>query len=134
MSYLWFPILVLIVLLWRGRKETAAGWHDRHVLPAGLYWGIALLYALSGATFSFAAFGATHLKFPVSYATLQFVAMAGFIAMVMLFWIARRLAKPWLEAESVPHARRNHLHGVWAAFGVLGIGLGFLPLLLPPPA
>lgn len=129
MSYLWAPVFVLILLAWRGREQAADGWRQRSVLPPGLYWSIASLYALSGATFSFATFGATHLKIPVAYATLQFVAMAGVVLWAALLWGAHRLAKPWLEADDVPQAGRKHMHCVWAAFWPLGVGLGFLPLL-----
>lgn len=131
---LWFTLFILIVLTWRGRKEIADGWRQRSVLPPRLYWGVAGLYALSGAIFSFATFGATHLRIPVDYEFLQFVAMAGVISWGLLLWIARKLANPWLLAGNVSQAGRNHLHGVWGAFLPLGVGFGFLPLLFPSPA
>lgn len=133
MSYLWVPVLAFVFLLWRGREQAAAGWRQRSILPAGLYWGIAGLYAFAGASFSFAIFGASHLRISVNYATLQFVAMGGIIAMGMIFWLARKLAKPWFEAGGVSQASRNHMHGVWSMFWVPGFALGFLPLLFQSP-
>lgn len=134
MAGLWFVLFVIILLAWRGREQTADGWRQRSVLPSGLYWSIAGLYVLSGATFSFATFGAAHLRIPVTYATLQFVAMAGVVLWAVLLWVAHRLAKPWLEGGDVPQAGRNHMHCVWAAFWPLGVGLGFLPLLFTSSA
>ncbi len=119
----------IFALLWKQRREIARAWLHRHMFGPALYWGIAALYAASGALVTFAAFGSVHLDIDVRGVAMQVLGGVGIIAIGIAWLIARHLATPIFEVHAVAHADRTAIHSLWSAFWLPGLVIGFLPAL-----
>ncbi len=134
MSYSVLPWLLILFLLWRGRHEFAHAWRYRHIFRPRFYWGVAALYAISGAAITLSAFGAPHLQIKPASTAMQIVAGAGILSLGLVRILAGKLARPVFERNDVPQKDRNYVHGLWMMYWLLGLALGFLPVFLPTPA
>ena len=124
----WIPTgIFTLFVLWRGRHDFARAWQYRHIFPAGIYWGVAFLYILSGASITFVTFGAAHLGLRLSSTPMQICAVISIGSLGAIYLLARKLATPVFNANDVPQKDRNFVHGLWGMFLLLGWAFGLVP-------
>ncbi len=132
MSYsIFLPMLFLLFWTRRNRHELAVAWQYRRIFPAHIYWGIALLYVLSGASFTFIVFGAQRFEMPISSAPMQIFAVVSLLSMGVVYVFARKRATPIFNANEIPQRDRNYVQGLWGMFWLPGLAIGLLPTLIP---
>jgi len=122
---------IILIIVWRQRREIARAWKYRHIFHPALYWGMAGLYALSGALVTFPAFGAVHFNINTSSVAMQILTCIGIVSIGLSWMIARKLATPIFDTHSVTHGDRNTIHGLWAMYWLPGLALGLLPTFVP---
>lgn len=126
-----FTLFILVLVLWHGRHDSARSWQYRHIFPARIYWGVPFLYILSGASITFSTFAAVDVGLSISSTPMQIFIIVSLLSMGAVYLFARKIAMPIFTANDIPQKDRNHLHGLWMIFLLVGWGVGLLPLLIP---
>jgi hypothetical protein len=107
---LWLFILIISLII--ARRAELAGDIERlqrskQILTPRLYWGLATAFTLSGVSLGFSIFGFTTLGLDINQPVIQAFTILSLIALIPIYYLARRLTKPAFELHGTPQKERQ---------------------------
>jgi hypothetical protein len=125
-------VVVSLITYWRDRQEIGQAWRNRSLFHPVIYWGLPLLYLISGQMLVFPWFAPVMFDArPSSTLTIiQSVSFAGLLSWGCVFLLSVWIAKPVFTNNSIAARSRSYFHLIWMMFFFVGAALGTWPAWL----